>query len=57
MGDPAETEGKNITIHPTGLFMSSNNAAKFHVGANLPANQAYYVVLSDVEAAGLYSGS
>ena len=31
--------------------MSSNNAAKFHVGANLPANQAYYIVLSDVEAA------
>jgi len=50
-GSSAQTEGKNITFNPTGLFMSSNDAAKFHVGANLPKQQVYYVVMSNVEAA------
>jgi len=50
-GDPAETKDKRIDIHPNGLFMSKNDAAKFDVGANLRARQAYYVVLSNVDAA------
>ena len=50
-GSPAETDGNRIDIHPNGLFMSKNDAAKFDVGANLPARQVYYVTLSNVEAA------
>lgn len=50
-GDPAETKGKLITIDPTGLFMTEKDNAKFQVGVNLPAQQAYYVVMNNIEAA------
>lgn len=50
-GDPAETKDKKIDIHPNNIFMSSNDTVRFHVGANLPARQVYYVVLNNVEAA------
>jgi hypothetical protein len=50
-GDPAETEGKVVKIDPKGRFMATDDASKFHVGVNLPAGQAYYVVLNNTEAA------
>ena len=50
-GDPAVTKDKNITINPTERFMSTNDAAKFHVGLNMHTRQIYYVVMNNIEAA------
>jgi hypothetical protein len=50
-GAEAETRGKNITIHPNGIFMTENEYEKFEVDVDFRRNQGDYIALSNIEVA------